>query len=272
MSYFDNYTVPHKPSIPKKDIDSFPFEEFASCPLDELEVLAATHNLAAYNSWMLPQLMAKIGNLPLFRDDKGEYLARPFLEQGVGSDPKLQGMWRIMARLPRSSLIKLQNKTPGNEHAALVPLVLAAVKKMQGVNYSEWSSDSIPLLVDKNLAGAMTMPANDIPNLTVAEILEIRKIGLTVQTGTKAGSIVSPTSKWALTGIQGTKLGHLPKLAVTMITQIWVAHPSLRTQYMVLNPNDWDSMPDPLLESEVVAKPAKMFSNTEVTGKWYEIR
>ncbi|MFI3218380.1 MAG: hypothetical protein QX189_04595 [Methylococcales bacterium] len=270
MSYFDQFTETSKPrsAMPKRDIAAFPFEEFATCSLDDMELLATTHNLHNSASWMIPQLMAKIGNLPLFRDDTGHYIARPFLETHIGSDPKMQGIWRIMARLPRGKLIKAQNKAPGNEHSALVPLILASIKKMQGVNYSEWTLESIPLLVDKNLSEAMVVPPNDIPDLTVSEILAIRKQGLITQSGKTAGDMVSPVSKWALTGIQDTKLGHLPKLAVTMITQIWVAHPSIRTSYMVLDPNDWDGMPKPLLESEVVAQPAKMFSKPVDPGAY----
>jgi len=32
--------------------------------------------------------------------------------------------------------------------------------------------------------------------------------------------------------------------------QIWVAHPSLRTDMMVLDPSVWDNMPQPLVTGE----------------------
>lgn len=51
--------------------------------------------------------------------------------------------------------------------------------------------------------------------------------------------------------MRGTALDKAPKLVGTMLTQIWVAHPSLRTEYMVLDPNDWDWMPPPLVTTEV---------------------
>jgi len=58
--------------------------------------------------------------------------------------------------------------------------------------------------------------------------------------------------------MHGTELGTVPKLVTTMLTQIWVAHPSLRTEYMILDPNNWDKMPEPLVGSEIF--------NTKKTG------
>jgi hypothetical protein len=51
--------------------------------------------------------------------------------------------------------------------------------------------------------------------------------------------------------MQGTEFAKIPKLVGTMLTQIWVAHPSLRTEYMILNPNNWDLMPPPLVSTDI---------------------
>jgi hypothetical protein len=51
--------------------------------------------------------------------------------------------------------------------------------------------------------------------------------------------------------MRGTALAWVPKLTGTMLCQIWVAHPSLRTEYMVLDPVDWDYMPEPLVSPEI---------------------
>jgi hypothetical protein len=63
-------------------------------------------------------------------------------------------------------------------------------------------------------------------------------------------------STWSLTGIQDTEIGHLPKLTQTIITQCWLAHPELRTPYMILDLENWDSMPKPLVSNEIF-KPTK---------------
>jgi len=89
----------------------------------------------------------------------------------------------------------------------------------------------------------------------------LRDQGLKVKSGPRSGTTQNPTSAWCLRGMQGTEFAKLPKLVGTMLTQIWVAHPSLRTEYMVLNPNDWDLMPPPLVSTDIfkqktVAAPA----------------
>jgi hypothetical protein len=43
----------------------------------------------------------------------------------------------------------------------------------------------------------------------------------------------------------------VPELAQTMIAQIWCAHPSNRTKYMVLDPKNWDAIPAPLISSDI---------------------
>jgi hypothetical protein len=104
-------------------------------------------------------------------------------------------------------------------------------------------------VVDKNLAQAMLV--DEIPDLGTDRLLEIRELGLLAKSGRTEGQAKNPLSTWALTGIADTELGHLPKLAVTMLTQIWLAHPSIRNQYMVLDPLDWDRMPEPLVAQDI---------------------
>jgi hypothetical protein len=57
-----------------------------------------------------------------------------------------------------------------------------------------------------------------------------------------------------LNGIGDTELSAIPALAGTMLCQIWVAHPSLRTEYMVLDPYNWDRMPPSLIATEIFAQ------------------
>lgn len=271
MSYFIQNTATSKPPTysQKKELSAFPFSDYCEVPTEDLAQAASDNRIIVHASWLLPQMLAFFGTLKVFKNDAGDYLALPFLEHNFSRDPHLMGMWKVAARMPRSSLVKPQNSGSGPEYSMLVPLILAGLKKYQNINYSEWSSEGLNYIVDKQLSEAMLVPPNDVPTLNRDEILAIRKLGLTVATGNRKGEIDPVTSKWALTGIRDTALGHLPKLAVTMITQVWVAHPSLRTKYMVLDPNDWDGVPEPLVDSEVVASkpPAKLFSNLAAT-KW----
>ena len=240
----------------RKELKYFPFAELAETTPPEVIALAKTHV-----GWILPQLMAHIGQMPLYKTDQGFYQPLAFLDRNLGSSAELRGMWRLCCRIRRSDFVKPQNTVTNAQWSLLVPLILAAVKMYQGVNYSEWSADNLELICEPQLAEAMLVDANIVPDLTASEILELRRLGLTTKT---TGKVESPQSKWKLTGLADTALGQLPPLAVTMICQTWVAHPTLRTKYMVLDPNDWDGVPEPLISQEVV--PAKW---TAAHQKWY---
>jgi hypothetical protein len=88
-------------------------------------------------------------------------------------------------------------------------------------------------------------------NLGSSRLIEIRDQGLFARTGAKAGQMKPARSTWSLTGIQDTELGSLPKITQTILTQCWLAHPESRTPYMILDLQDWDSMPKPLVTNEI---------------------
>jgi hypothetical protein len=149
-------------------------------------------------------------------------------------------------------------------------------KKFQGVKYSQWDLKPTTPLVDKNLLEAMfwqpdmSRDDNELQDYTPCyglgseQLLELQHQGLLVRSGLKAGTRLKPTSAWCLRGMRGTALAHAPKLVGTMLTQIWVAHPSLRTEYMILDPNAWDSMPPPLV-GESLFKPLTLKPDQEST-------
>lgn len=249
MSFLNRYTGV---VIAKQDIEHYPFEEFAEAPLDQLESVAERQKIQQYNSWMLPQMLARFGRFrPQWAGDKIDAVAT--LQHNLGSDPKLRGMYLAATKLPRGKLVARQNSTQGSHYGALVPLVMAGLKKYQAIPYTQWHRDGIKYVADKNLAQAMLVDI--VPVLPTHRLLEIREIGLVAKSGRTEGQAKSPTATWALTGIGDTELGHLPKLAVTMLTQIWLAHPSLRNPYMVLDPVNWDHMPEPLVTQDIFKAP-----------------
>jgi hypothetical protein len=246
MSFLNKYT---RPALTKQDIKVYPFEEFAEASLEELEAVAEQHKIQQYNSWMMPQLLARFGEFKIV-ETEGQIDAAKTIMHNIKSDPKLRGMYLAATKLPRSKLIKRQNSAEGSHYGALIPLVMAGIKKYQNIPYSRWNREGIKYVADKNLAAAMLV--EEVPELTTQRILEIREEGLTTKSGKNPGEVKNPLATWSLTGIGDTELGHLPKLAVTMITQIWLAHPSLRNQYMILDPVNWDSMPKPLMPTSVL--------------------
>ena len=114
------------------------------------------------------------------------------------------------------------------------------------------------------------MLVEEIPDITQQRLLEIRDLGLMTKSGKTEGQKKNPVATWTLTGIGDTELGHLPKLAVTMLTQIWLAHPSIRNQYMILDPLDWDRMPDPLITDDLFKPTPASKSVSKPTAKTYD--
>lgn len=242
-------------------IIDFPFELYAKLNDSQLEDLAKAHYLTSLNSWMLPQIAHYYGTWSLVWRDK---LVDPLLtaKANIHTDWDV-GLWRVVTRLKRGSLVKSQINPEFASYSALVPLILMGAKKYQGVDYSRWDIQENCPLVDANLLEAMLwqpdeshiedeMLAGELAyGLGSKRLLELRAQGLTVKSGPRQGTQQSPTSAWCLRGMQNTELAKAPKLTGTMLCQIWVAHPSLRTEYMILEPNNWDYMPPPLVTGAI---------------------
>lgn len=244
--------------LKSNDIKDFPFEEYTGLNSSQLEDLSKTHYLTAHNSWMLPQIGAYYGRWKL--EWNGDLVdSQKTAKKNIVSDWDL-GLWKVCTQLKRGSLVKSQINPEFASYSSLVPLILMGAKKYQGIKYSQWDIDSETKLIDKNLRDAMFWQPENIPELKSGklcyglgseQLLELREQGLFIKTGPKAGTIAHPTSLWCLRGMQGTILNDAPNLVTTMLGQIWVAHPTLRTEYMILDPNDWDAMPQPLIDSNV---------------------
>ena len=250
--------------LKSNDIKDYAFEDYATLNDSQLEDLAKTHYLTAFNSWMLPQIAAHYGNWKLIRNESGKIDCDLTAKENITTQWDI-GLWKITTKLKRGSLVKSQINPEFCSYSALVPIILMGTKKYHGVKYSDWDITPNCKLIDKNLLEAMTWSLTNRqagePNgldfgevqygLGSEKLLELQRQGLTVKSGPLAGSITKPTSSWCLRGMRGTDLEHAPKLTGTMLCQIWVAHPSLRTEYMVLDPVDWDYMPEPLVSPEI---------------------
>ncbi len=276
--------------LKSNQIKDFPFELYAQCKnASELEDLAKSHFLTSLNSWMLPQIAHHYSQWDLVHNPSNNKIdPKATAKKNIVTQWDI-GLWKVCTQLKRGSLVKSQINPEFASYSALVPLILMGVKKYKGIMYHQWDLDENTFLVDKNLREAMfwqpddrhhhferMMPGEIRYGLGSDRLLELREIGLTVKSGPAKGQTNNPTSSWCLRGMQGTELGHAPKLVGTMLTQIWVAHPSLRTEYMVLEPNSWDWMPPPLIASTVFEKEAedaffgtkKLESNTEYDLPW----
>ena len=158
----------------------------------------------------------------------------------------------------RSLLVKNQTRQP--EYGQLTPLILLGLKRSQGYSYEQLREFSdLKWLLEPPLLEALsvqvTVPQQD-------RLLAIRDQGLIYRSGKNSGTRRNPETTWQLYGIQDTELGNYPKLLQTMLCQCWLAHPKNRRETMILDPLDWDNMPAPLIDVDVVrvaesAKPTK---------------
>jgi hypothetical protein len=253
--------------LKSNNITDFPFERFAECNSSQCEDLAKEFNITAFNSWMLPQILAHYGNWQIvYSNNKVDAKATAKANM---TTPWHLGLWRVCTQLKRGSLVKSQNNPQFASYSSLVPIILAGVKRFQGVPYQMWDIDNSTKLISQDLLAAMfwvpqigeVYDNKAYYGLGSEELLALREQGLTIKSGSRIGQTQNPTSTWRLTGMKGTILEDAPNLVSTMLAQIWVAHPSLRTEYMVLDPSNWDSMPDPLIAETVFidsAKPTKV--------------
>jgi len=150
----------------------------------------------------------------------------------------------------KSHYLEKQYMGPGKNFCALVPLVMYAFKLVKGIPYRHWYRKEIIGIVNPKLAMAMLWDEKLDPKPSVEAIIHAREEGLKVKTGPKAGTVRNPVSTVKLYG--NSCISHLPEYVQTMYAQIWCAHPENRTKYMILDPSNWDTMPDALISSEVV--------------------
>lgn len=198
--------------------------------------------------WFLPQLVAYIAKMKLPRNAEGKIDGNEFLKVNFSHDEWHKGLYRVCTLHQRGLLVPNQNKDLYKNYSALVPLMMMPFKKYDGVPYSDWIN--IRNIVDPKLYEAMTY--KEECTLTSEEILEARAIGTKVGSGAKAGTYRAPISTYKLYGRVPDEVKQLPWLCQVMVTQIWMAHPSLRTELMVLDWLNWDKMPEPLIDIDVL--------------------
>jgi hypothetical protein len=260
--------------LKSNQIKDFPFEEYALLNDSQLEDLAKAHFISSYNSWMLPQIAHHYGMWDLQTDENGKIDPNATAKKNISTKWDI-GLWKVCAKLKRGSLVKSQINPEFASYSALVPLILMGSKKYRGIPYSQWNITPETKLIDKNLLEAMfwqpdetTLADYDLDpdstqyGLGSQRLLELRQTGLQVKSGPRKGNTLPPTSSWCLRGMQNTELATAPKLVGTMLTQIWVAHPSLRTEYMILDPNAWDWVPPPLVSQDIFKQKTKVEPET----------
>ena len=204
-------------------------------------------------SWLMPQLAAYISTMQLPMVD-GKVNIREFLKLNFAKDDWHKGLYNVLMCPTRGSILPAQTAPENRPYSALVPLILMPFKRFHSIPYSAWDTTQLSLVVDANLYEAMRYTTDK--EFTKEEILLDRVKCLTTATGAKAGTVRNPASWHKLYATKGTVYEGMPWLAQVMASQIWVAHPTNRTDLMILDWKDWDTTPEPLVDVEVLPKPA----------------
>ena len=210
----------------------------------------AAFKIATLWEWLGPQLLAHLATYRL--PSTQNISARQFLDLNVLGNPRELGIWRFLTKVTRSKIMGKQTLAANLPYCGLVPLYMAAQKKYNNVPYSAWVRDEVKHIVDTELWESISydIPTEVLATLTPQKLIELREKGLSVPGKPSR----NPKTYHNLVGIRDSELARMPRYLKAMLTQIWVAHPDNRHQYMILDPRDWDSMPAPLVSSSIFAR------------------
>lgn len=246
------YTGDRDVDFPFKGITTEAYATLASeARKDAFKVFAEKHNFKNQAEWMLPQAATFISSLPIVRLADGTIDSVAYRKE-FNKSAWLKGLYQYCMTPLRGLIMGTQYSPTFANYSSLVPLLLMPHKRYNDVNYSEWSREGLDKIVDKNLYEAISINVKIAPS--AEELLELRDIGLRYNSGKNEGALRSPLSTHKLYKLP-EPYKSLPWLSQVMVFQIWCAHPNNRTNLMILDWNNWDSMPEPLINDEVITRP-----------------
>jgi len=203
-------------------------------------------------TWLPHQMLAYFGTWKAVKNEHGLYDAHATWDANTRLREDYFALGSgLLATSARQNFFKDAPK--GNQQYKsvinpLVPIILAGFKKFQGIKYSEWSILGLETLLDPELSKLVGVTVPDIPH---SDLLALRNTAITDKTGSRAGIPNNPATCTKLNHLGDTAIGHLPKLAKFMVLQTWAAHPSNRNEYTILDPNNWDNIPEPLVARDI---------------------
>jgi hypothetical protein len=245
--------------IRKQDIYALDLEHWADLDNDQFLEALENSNLCNHSSWLLPQLTAHFGRWRLYSSGRDTVIKN--------CTTKLDKVFYRLTRARRSLLIKNQTQQP--EYGQLTPLILCGFKRHQGYSYEQFRElAELKYILEPLLYDSLH---DEIPQLSAQRLLEIRRQGLVYRSGKQSGKMRNPESTWQLFSIGDTELGSATKLLQSMLCQIWLAHPKHRRETMILDPNNWDQMPEPLIDQELFDKPQQKTATMKKIPKSSEL-
>lgn len=255
----------HPYSGPSKEVLA---EERIKAEAEEMERQIESLGVKTKATWLLPQITAHIAQMSLAKTIEGKIDPNAFVKDNFKDDWHY-GLYRYCTYATRGKLVPNQNTEQYRNYSALVPMLMMPFKKFDGIQYSDWDTNGIRKVVDYNIAKAIMCDA--VVDMSPERILENREHGLRIKSGTKEGTVRAPTSTYKLYGALDTEVSSLPWLCQVMLTQIWIAHPTIRTDLMILDWKNLDNMPEPLIAGEIIKStktPKKKAEFEDIRQPW----
>lgn len=216
------------------------------------EAWALRNMISQKLTWLPHQLLAYFGTWRAVKDESGKVSAPLTWDCNTRLREDYYALGSgLLATSARVNFFKdapkgnQQYKSPINP---LVPIILAGFKKFQGIGYSDWNPIGLETLLDPELSKLVGVT---VPDISHSDLLALRNTAVTDKTGPRSGIPNNPATCIKLNHLGDTAIGHLPKLAKYMVLQTWAAHPSNRNEYMILDPNNWDNIPEPLVTRDI---------------------
>lgn len=146
----------------------------------------------------------------------------------------------------RSAFLSSQTAADHRNYSTMVPLVLAVFKRYgygssNSVPYSAWSPEHLTGIVAPNLLTAMLA---EPPEFSDDDIIKTRDYLF--------GSAKPVATTFSMYGKGNTPFAEVDQLVAHTILQSWACHPKHRTKYTILDVYDWDNIPKPLIDTEVM--------------------
>lgn len=246
-----------------------------------IEEFISTYGIANIALTILPQIIAHIATFKLTTMSGNDYnaieaakslkadtveglLSAASLYRAYFSDDTMLGLYNFLMADSRSKYLSTQYKAPARTYCSLVPLIMYAFKLTKGIPYSHWNRSQIQGITNVKLADAMLY--TEAKQFSTEDILAARSTGLLVKSGPKLGQLRNPSYTHKLYG--ETPISNSPEYTQVMLAQIWCAHPENRTKYMVLDSDNWDNIPAPLIAGEVLQPIEFKHSSTPIDAPW----
>lgn len=214
-----------------------------------LEYFIKPYQLKSFGMRVMEEILVVYKNHKLNKAGPGGTICgkQYLLDNFNPKDEKSLGIYRFLQFNQRSAWLGGSATKEGKRFNNLVPLILFAHKLYNNTPYSSWSRETLHYVVNSQLAEAMLL---EPPQLSVERKLELRDLGLMAK-----GERRSAQTTYMLYGLKNTEVGELNNLSKAMLLQTWCAHPTNRTKYMVLDPQNWDEMPTPLVSPDIFKQP-----------------